>query len=69
MSFKKLSAAEAGSAKALRVRVVTAGPGDNVQSLAERMGFGDYKEDRFRVLNAIDANEKIVPGRRYKVIQ
>jgi predicted Zn-dependent protease len=69
MSFKRLSGAEADTVTPLRVRVVTAGAGENLQSLAARMGFADYKEERFRVLNAIPDGQGVVAGRRYKIIQ
>lgn len=68
-SFKRLSAQEAVEVKPLRVHVVTAGPGDTVQSLSNRMAFETYKEDRFRVLNRINANEGVRAGARYKIIQ
>jgi predicted Zn-dependent protease len=67
-SFRRLSAAEAAAIKPMRLRVVTVGPGDTVASLAARQPFPNYKEERFRVLNALAPNEALRPGVRVKTI-
>ena len=67
-SFNRLSSAERKTAKPLRVRVVTAGSGDTVASLAKRMQFDDYKVERFRAFNGLGANEAIKAGYKYKII-
>lgn len=50
------------------LRVVTARQGDTVASLARQMPFTTLQEERFRVLNGMDPQDTVVPGRRYKVV-
>jgi predicted Zn-dependent protease len=68
-SFQRLSAEEAGAIKPLRIRVLTAGASDTVQSLSARMAFEDLKEDRFRVLNGLEPGDALKAGEKYKIIQ
>jgi predicted Zn-dependent protease len=68
-SLQRVSAEEAGAVKPLRIRIVTAGAVDTVQSLASRMGFENYREERFRVLNGLDPGVQVKAGERYKIIQ
>jgi len=67
-SFRNLGAAEAAKLRPQRIRVVTVGSGDSVASLAKRMPFGDYAEERFRVLNGLDPSARLVPGQRVKLV-
>jgi len=67
-SFRRLSAEETASLKPLRVRVVTARPGDTVASLSARMMGTDRKLDLFRMINALSATSSIRPGDRVKII-
>lgn len=68
MSFRKISAAEAKAAKPLRIRIVTARRGDSAASLSSRMSYADYREDRFRVLNGLEAGDSVAAGARYKIV-
>jgi len=68
MSLARLSQSERKTAKPLRVRVVTAGSGDSVKSLASRMQFDDHREARFRAFNGMDANDVVKSGQKYKII-
>lgn len=68
MSFRKLSASEAAALKPRRIHIVKAGAGDSVASLASRMAFSDYREERFRVLNGLGTNGQVIAGARYKII-
>jgi predicted Zn-dependent protease len=68
-SFQRLSNQEASALKPLRIRVVTAGAGDTAQSLAARMVFEDFREERFRVLNGLNPGDAVKSGERYKIIQ
>ncbi len=68
MGFRKLSNAEASQLKPLRVRVVTAGNGETVESISSRMAFRKHKIDRFRFINSLDETEGLVAGQRYKII-
>lgn len=67
-SFRKLSDEEKRTIRPWKIDIVTAGAGDTVSSLAARMPFDDLKEERFRVLNALSASERVVPGRAYKIV-
>ena len=67
-SFRGLSAAEAGAIRPRRLRVVTVGKGDTVQSISARMAFPDHKEEQFRLLNALAPDEALRPGVRVKLV-
>ncbi len=67
-SFRRMTAEEKRDIKPYRIRIVTAGAGDTVQSMARRMAFDNLKEERFRVLNAIAPGETLIPGQLYKIV-
>ncbi len=67
-SFRTLSAAQAGQIKPRYVRVVTVGARDTAASLAERMAFPNYRMERFLVLNGLDANARLAPGDKVKIV-
>lgn len=67
-SFRRLTLAEIQAARPLRIKVVTAQPGDTVESLAQRMQGVDRPVDRFRVLNGLDARASIKPRERVKIV-
>lgn len=51
-----------------RVSIVTAKPGDTIASLGARMAYPDRRDDRFAVLNGLQEDDAVVPGRLYKII-
>jgi predicted Zn-dependent protease len=67
-SFRRLTLAEIQAARPLRIKVVTAQPGDTVESLAQRMQGVDRPVDRFRVLNGLDARAALKPRERVKIV-
>lgn len=67
-SVKRLTTQEVASVKARRVSVVTVKAGDTVASLAARMAYGNYKEDRFRVINALSTGATLRPGQKVKIV-
>ena len=67
-SVRRMSAAEAASAKPLRVRVIRIKAGDTTQTLAKQMAFADNQFDRFLVLNGLDPHTKLRAGDRVKII-
>ncbi len=67
-SFKRLSTAEKAILKPYRVKVVTAGDGDTVASLARRQPFEKFQEEYVRVLNALAPGAPLQAGQRYKII-
>jgi predicted Zn-dependent protease len=69
LSFRRLSQAEAAALHPQRVRVVAVKAGDTVESLARRMPFDDFQEQRFRVLNGLGAGEALTVGQRVKIVE
>ena len=67
-SFRVLSPSERHSIQPYKLRIVTAGVGDSVFSLAGTMPFDDFREERFRVLNGMRPDETVQAGRQYKVV-
>ena len=67
-ALRRLSLAEASSAKPLRIKIVTVGRGDNIERLAARMAVNDRPVERFRVLNGLGANDAVTPGSRVKIV-
>ena len=67
-SFHRISKAQASRVKPLRIRIVKVSAGQSVASLAKRMAFSNYREQRFRVLNGLSANERLRAGERVKLI-
>jgi predicted Zn-dependent protease len=63
-----MSRAEARAARPLRIKVVTVTARDNIERLAARMGYADRQIERFRVLNGLDANDKLKPGDVVKIV-
>lgn len=67
-SFRKLSSAEAAALRPQALRIVTVGPGDTVEKLAQRMPFADYRIERFEVLNGISRNDSLRVGQKLKLV-
>jgi predicted Zn-dependent protease len=67
-SFRRLSAAEAAAIKPKHIKIVTLGKADSIASLAQRMAFSDYREERFRALNGLQPADNLVPGQRVKIV-
>jgi predicted Zn-dependent protease len=67
-SFRVLSERERAGLKPLRVRVVTVGRLDTVQSLASRMAGVDRQQELFRVLNALGPTDTVAPGDKVKIV-
>jgi predicted Zn-dependent protease len=67
-SFRQLDEPEAMSLRPRRIDIIRVAPGDTVASLARRMPFEDFTLERFRVLNGLAADERLVSGRRIKIV-
>ncbi|HEX2764067.1 MAG TPA: M48 family metalloprotease [Allosphingosinicella sp.] len=67
-SLSRISTAEAAAIRPRVIDVVTVRPGDTVASLAGRMAYNDYKEERFRVLNGLASNATLRAGQKVKVV-
>lgn len=67
-SVRRLTPQEVSAIRGHRVRVIRVQSGDTVQSLAARMDYSDDQLSRFMILNGFEANERLVPGSRVKII-
>ena len=67
-SLRTMTAQEKQSIQPLKIKIVTAGAGDSIPSLASSMAVEQNRENHFRVLNGLRGNEGLVPGRLYKII-
>jgi predicted Zn-dependent protease len=67
-SLRRITPAEAAAIRPRVIEVVTVRPGDSVQSLSSRMAYRDFKFDRFLALNGLDANSRLVPGQKVKLV-
>ncbi|RKF19328.1 LysM peptidoglycan-binding domain-containing protein [Altericroceibacterium spongiae] len=67
-SMHRIGAQEAGSVTPRRIDVFTAQRGDTVQTISSRMAFDNAREQRFRVLNGLSANDQLMPGQQYKLV-
>ncbi len=56
-TFRRMSLKESEQVHPLRLKIVTVGAKDTVQSLAHRMATGDHSLDRFRVLNGLGPHD------------
>ena len=68
-SLRPISLQAANPPPAQRVDVVTVQRGDTAASIARLSAFPDYKEERFRVMNALDANATLRAGDRLKLVR
>jgi predicted Zn-dependent protease len=66
-SLRPMTAQEKQDMRPYHIRIVTAKPGDTVQSLSSMMAQDDMREERFRVLNGLRSGN-VTPGVSYKVI-
>ncbi len=67
-TFRRMSLAEIEDAKPLRLQVVTVGPGDTVEKLASRMAIADRRVEHFRVLNGLEAGDRLKAGSEVKIV-
>jgi predicted Zn-dependent protease len=66
-TFRRMSLAEIDQIKPLRLRVVKVAPGDTVERLANRMAVSDRQVEKFRVLNGLDAGDRLKAGTEVKI--
>ncbi|ABD86125.1 M48 family metalloprotease [Rhodopseudomonas palustris] len=67
-SFRRLTLEEIQAARPLRIKIITAQPGDTVESLSHRMSGVDKPAERFRVLNGLDAHAEVKVRDRVKIV-
>ena len=67
-SVTRLSASEVATIRPRVIDVVTVGSGDTIRSLASRMAYTQYQEQRFRVLNALGTSDQLRAGQQVKLV-
>jgi predicted Zn-dependent protease len=67
-SVARLSQSEANAIKPRKLRVVTVGSGDTVQTLAGRMAYKSLQAERFLALNGLRAGATLTRGQRVKIV-
>ncbi|MFQ5535443.1 MAG: M48 family metalloprotease [Sphingomonadales bacterium] len=67
-SFRRLGTEEITKLKPLRIKVMEAGPGDSLESLAGPMPFDELKTERLATLNGMVVGQPLRAGQRIKVI-
>lgn len=67
-SFRVVPKHEAQSVRPQRLDIVTAGPGDTVETIAGRMAFADHQVERFRALNGMSPADRLRPGQQVKIV-
>jgi len=67
-SLRRLSAQQAAAIRPRVIQVHTVRAGDTVASLAGRMAYTTYQQERFRTLNGLGANAALRPGDRVKLV-
>lgn len=68
MTFRRITPEEARETHGLRIAIVTAEPGDTVESLAARMVTPNRPLEYFRLLNGLEDADQVTPGERYKIV-
>ena len=67
-SFRRISAAEAGAIKPLRIRIHKVAEGETAQRIAARFPAGDRSLERFLVLNGLTSPSQLESGSLVKII-
>jgi predicted Zn-dependent protease len=67
-TFRKITPAEAASAKPRRIKVVKTATGATVETLARRMAITDRAVERFRAINGLNSGDKLKPGELVKIV-
>ena len=67
-TFRRMSLKESEQVHPLRLKIVTVGANDTVETLARRMAIADHALDRFRVLNGLGPHETLKPGAKVKIV-
>jgi predicted Zn-dependent protease len=69
-SLRSLTASETQRYQPKRIKIFTAITGDSVSSRANKMPFDDgLNIERFRVINGLGNQERLIPGMKYKTIR
>ena len=67
-SIRRITPAEAAAIRPRVIEVVSIRPSDTVQGLASRMAYPTFRLERFLSLNGLQANSRLVPGQKVKLV-
>lgn len=67
-SFHSISPADAAAVRPRVIAVISASPQDSVRSLAARMAYSDFRQERFLALNGLDPNSRLSSGQKLKLV-
>ena len=67
-TLRRISLKESEQVHPLRLKIVTVGANDTVETLARRMAIADHALDRFRVLNGLGPQAQVKPGAKVKIV-
>jgi len=67
-SLRRLSSQEVAAIRPRVIQVHTVRAGETMSSLATRMAYQTYQQERFRTLNGLSANSALRPGDRVKLV-
>jgi predicted Zn-dependent protease len=67
-SFRLIDAQDSALTSSEKIKIVEAASGDTAETLAARMGFLPQWLDQFLILNGLERDAALIPGRRYKVV-
>lgn len=67
-SFRTLSDAEAAELRPQRIKIHQVRRGESVSSLAKKLPFSDFRQERFLTLNGLDKGETLKAGQKVKLI-
>ena len=67
-TFRRISLKESEQVHPLRLKIVTVGANDTVETLARRMAIADHALGRFRVLNGLGPQAQVKPGAKVKIV-
>ncbi|MDR3407140.1 MAG: M48 family metalloprotease [Methylovirgula sp.] len=67
-SFRRTTPEEAQDVKPLRIVIVTAQPGDTVESLSNKMAVADHPLEHFELINGLTSAGPLPTGEHYKIV-
>lgn len=67
-SMRRITQSEAAQVIPRRLEVVTVQRGDTISGLARRMAYNDSQIERFRVLNALGPDDRLIAGQQVKLV-
>jgi predicted Zn-dependent protease len=66
-TFRRMSLNESQQIRPLRIKIVTTGAADTIESLSKRMAT-DHKRERFLALNGLTVADRLKPGEQIKIV-